>query len=185
MIFFNIIPLKNSARYILHSLREINWWVFRSAFTENIVLISKVLKKSVAHKMKKGKRIISREGFTAFLFWSLLHFQPWCDHSQIMLSGNKSQTQQQLSSSLLLLSFSLFFSNLFLGGWQKEMVCTWYWCVGTPVWDLIREPLERCLFKSVHVHSEQEQVKAIRYNAITFLEKRENSFTLCFTALLH
>lgn len=37
--------------------------------------------------MKKG--IIFREGLTAFLFWSLLHFQPRCDYSQIVLSGKK------------------------------------------------------------------------------------------------
>lgn len=53
-----------------------------------------------------GGEIISREGLTAFLFWSLLHFQPGCDYSQIMLSGNTSQMQQQLSSSS---SFFLFF----------------------------------------------------------------------------
>lgn len=78
------------------------------------------------------------------------------------------------SSSFLFLSFILAF--FFGGGVWREMVCTWYCCVGTPIWDLIREPLERCLFKSAHVHSEWEQVKAIRYNVITFLERERGSF---------
>lgn len=78
--------------------------------------------------MKKGEGIISREELTALLFWSLLHFQPGCDYSQIMLSGNKSQMQQLSSSSPLLLSFFSFLFSFslcvffFWGGRER-------WCV--------------------------------------------------------
>lgn len=72
--------------------------------------------------MKKG--IISREGLTAFLFWSLLHFQPRCDYSQIVLSGKKkSQMQQQFSSSFsLFFLFFLFFFFLFWGAAKRDGV---------------------------------------------------------------
>lgn len=81
---------------------------------ENIFCIEKVLKK---HKKENERGIISTEGLTAFLFWSLLHFQPRCDYSQIVLSGNKSQMHQQFSSSS-----SLFSSHFFLDGKKRWFV---------------------------------------------------------------
>lgn len=54
-------------------------------------------------KAKNEKGIISREGLTAFLFWSLLHMKPEYDYSQIVLSGNRYQIHQHL----LLLFFLL------------------------------------------------------------------------------
>lgn len=60
-----------------------------------------------------AKRIISRDGLTAFLFWSLLHIQPGCDYYQIVLSGNRSQMHKHSLLLLLFISFSFFSSNLF------------------------------------------------------------------------
>lgn len=64
---------------------------------------------------------------------------------------------QQRPSRLLALPFLLsFFPSFFyiFGAVQSDAVYLILLCWLPPVWDLIREPLERCLFKSVHVHSE-------------------------------
>lgn len=160
--FFNNTPLKNSVYYIFVFYTWNKLRVCTSADVENIFWIwkeakIKEIKKNERKKEKKTRKrgIISKEGLTAFLFWSLLHNQPGCDYSQIVLSDNRSQ--MQLIFFFLLSSFSslkFFFLSFFGEEAEREMVCTWYCCVGTPVWDLIREPLERRLFKSVHVHSE-------------------------------
>lgn len=76
-------------------------------------------------KENTEKGIISKEGLTAFLFWSLLHNQPGCDYSQIALSDNRSQ--MQLIFFFLLSSFSslkFFFLSFFGEEAEREMVCT-------------------------------------------------------------
>lgn len=59
------------------------------------------------------KAIISREEWTAFPVWSLLHFQWRCDYNHIVLSGNQPQMQQQCSSSCSLFLLTFFFPFLF------------------------------------------------------------------------
>lgn len=115
--FFNNIPLKNSVHYIVYFIREINWWVCRSAVMENIFE-----KKKNIRKWKREKAIISREELAAFLFWSLLHIQPGCDYSQFVLSDNRSQMHHHSFFFFFSFSFSFFYSKLFLGSRERDGV---------------------------------------------------------------
>lgn len=123
--FFNNISLKNSLHYIVHFTREMYWWVCWSAVVE--LLYFQGIKNKCKTENEKGihKTIISREGLTAFLFWSLLHIKPGCDYSQIVLSGNTFQMKQHSPLLFFFLSFPLtfFFSLLFWGGGKER------WCV--------------------------------------------------------